>query len=58
MALRIAFTVRPKRLNDVLPKVLQGVWRTSDEAKAADAKWIEQKPTHSPRTGGDRTNLR
>lgn len=37
---QIAFIGRPTQLHEVLPKVLNGVWRTSDEAKAADAGWI------------------
>jgi len=37
---RIAFIGHPAELDDVLPKVLDGSWRTSDQAKAADRKWI------------------
>ncbi|WP_245431704.1 TlpA disulfide reductase family protein [Mesorhizobium atlanticum] len=36
----IAFIGHPKQLNDVLPKVLSGSWRSSDEAKAADTARI------------------
>ncbi|MGY4626812.1 TlpA disulfide reductase family protein [Bradyrhizobium sp. USDA 4486] len=37
----IAFIGLPMQLDDVLPKVLNGSWRTSDEAKAADTERIE-----------------
>ncbi|UFW51496.1 MULTISPECIES: TlpA disulfide reductase family protein [Bradyrhizobium] len=37
----IAFIGPPMQLDDVLPKVLNGSWRTSDEAKAADTERIE-----------------
>lgn len=37
---RIAFLGHPAELDDVLPKVLDGSWRTSDQAKAADRKRI------------------
>ncbi|SDG43189.1 AhpC/TSA family protein [Bradyrhizobium sp. Rc2d] len=37
----IAFIAHPMQLDDVLPKVLNGSWRTSDEAKAADTERIE-----------------
>ncbi|WP_353816946.1 TlpA disulfide reductase family protein [Mesorhizobium sp.] len=36
----IAFIGHPAHLDDVLPKVLNGSWRSSYEAKAADAKRI------------------
>lgn len=36
----IAFIGRPTQLHEVMPKVLNGVWRTSDEARAADTRWI------------------
>ncbi|MGX5832014.1 TlpA disulfide reductase family protein [Mesorhizobium sp. 43Arga] len=36
----IAFIGDPTQLDDVLPKVINGSWRTSDEAKAGDAKRI------------------
>ncbi|RWD39449.1 MAG: TlpA family protein disulfide reductase, partial [Mesorhizobium sp.] len=36
----IAFIGHPAELDDVLPKVLNGSWRSSYEAKAADAKRI------------------
>ncbi|MET2832823.1 TlpA disulfide reductase family protein [Mesorhizobium shangrilense] len=36
----IAFIGHPMQLDEVLPKVLAGSWRTSDEAKAADAERI------------------
>ncbi|UPK05715.1 TlpA disulfide reductase family protein [Bradyrhizobium sp. 170] len=36
----IAFIGHPTQLDNVLPKVLNGIWRTSDEAKAADTKRI------------------
>ncbi|MGX5806277.1 TlpA disulfide reductase family protein, partial [Bradyrhizobium sp. Arg314] len=36
----IAFIGHPMQLDDVLPKVINGSWRTSDEAKAGDAKRI------------------
>ncbi|WP_271587097.1 TlpA disulfide reductase family protein [Bradyrhizobium sp. CCBAU 53415] len=38
---RIAFIGSPMQLDDVLPKVLNGSWRTSDEAKAADTERID-----------------
>ncbi|ASQ12697.1 TlpA disulfide reductase family protein [Sinorhizobium meliloti] len=37
---RIAFIGHPTELDDVLPKVLDGSWRSSDQAKAADRKRI------------------
>ncbi|WP_271672988.1 TlpA disulfide reductase family protein [Bradyrhizobium sp. CCBAU 51627] len=37
----IAFIGPPTQLDDVLPKVLNGSWRTSDEAKAADTERID-----------------
>ncbi|MDA9463085.1 TlpA disulfide reductase family protein [Bradyrhizobium sp. CCBAU 53415] len=36
----IAFIGSPTQLEDVLPKILTGSWRISDEAKAADAERI------------------
>lgn len=36
----IAFIGHPRQLDEVLPKVLNGSWRTSDEAKAADTARI------------------
>lgn len=36
----IAFIGHPTQLDEVLPKVLNGSWRTSDEAKAADTERI------------------
>uniref|UniRef100_UPI001783BEF9 TlpA family protein disulfide reductase n=1 Tax=Mesorhizobium silamurunense TaxID=499528 RepID=UPI001783BEF9 len=36
----IAFIGHPMKLDEVLPKVLNGSWRTSDEAKAADTERI------------------
>lgn len=36
----IAFIGSPMQLDDVLPKILTGSWRISDEAKAADAERI------------------
>ncbi|PJG51501.1 alkyl hydroperoxide reductase [Bradyrhizobium forestalis] len=36
----IAFIGSPTQLEDVLPKILTGSWRVSDEAKAADAERI------------------
>ncbi|MVT54121.1 redoxin family protein [Bradyrhizobium yuanmingense] len=38
---RIAFIGHPRQLDGVLPKVLDGIWRTSDQAKAADADRID-----------------
>ncbi|WP_439360254.1 TlpA disulfide reductase family protein [Bradyrhizobium sp. DASA03007] len=37
----IAFIGHPMQLDDVLPKLLNGSWRTSDEAKAADTERID-----------------
>ncbi|MDA9447917.1 TlpA family protein disulfide reductase, partial [Bradyrhizobium sp. CCBAU 21360] len=37
----IAFIGSPMQLDDVLPKILNGSWRTSDEAKAADTERID-----------------
>ncbi|WP_439360693.1 hypothetical protein [Bradyrhizobium sp. DASA03007] len=39
---RIAFVGDPTRLEDVLPKILIGSWRTSDEAKAAETERIAE----------------
>ncbi|MER9638336.1 redoxin family protein [Mesorhizobium sp. M0228] len=36
----IAFIGHPMQLDEILPKVLNGSWRTSDEAKAADKERI------------------
>ncbi|MDH2347142.1 TlpA disulfide reductase family protein [Bradyrhizobium sp. SSUT77] len=36
----VAFIGHPMQLNDVFPKIVNGTWRTSDEAKAADAERI------------------
>ncbi|WOH64075.1 TlpA disulfide reductase family protein [Bradyrhizobium sp. BWA-3-5] len=38
----IAFIGHPMLLDEVLPKVFNGIWRTSDEAKAADTKRIAE----------------
>ncbi|MCA1363387.1 TlpA family protein disulfide reductase [Bradyrhizobium sp. IC3069] len=38
----IAFVGSPTQLDDVLPKILTGSWRISDEAKAADAERIAE----------------
>ncbi|MGX9181754.1 TlpA disulfide reductase family protein [Mesorhizobium sp. BHbdii] len=38
----IAFIGHPKQLDEVLPKVLNGSWRTSKQAKAGDAKRIAE----------------
>ncbi|RVQ46851.1 TlpA family protein disulfide reductase [Sinorhizobium meliloti] len=38
----IAFIGHPTELDDVLPKVLDGSWRSSDQAKAADRKRIAE----------------
>ncbi|MFG3594731.1 TlpA disulfide reductase family protein [Bradyrhizobium sp. RDI18] len=37
---RIAFIGFPTQLDDVLPKILNGGWRTSDEARAADTERV------------------
>ncbi|RVP76988.1 TlpA disulfide reductase family protein, partial [Sinorhizobium meliloti] len=37
---RIAFIGRPTDLDEVLPQVLDGTWRTSDQAKAAERERI------------------
>ncbi|MES0026627.1 MULTISPECIES: TlpA disulfide reductase family protein [unclassified Mesorhizobium] len=37
---KIAFVGHPGQLDDVLPKVLNGSWRTGDKAKAADTERI------------------
>ncbi|WP_439360512.1 TlpA disulfide reductase family protein [Bradyrhizobium sp. DASA03007] len=37
----IAFIGPPMQLDDVLPKLLNGSWRTSDEAKAADTERVD-----------------
>ncbi|MDX0141093.1 redoxin domain-containing protein [Sinorhizobium meliloti] len=37
---RIAFIGRPKDLDEVLPQVLEGTWRTSDQAKAIERERI------------------
>lgn len=41
---RIAFIGHPARLGDVLPKVLKGIWRNSDDAQAADTACNGDKP--------------
>ncbi|MET4031096.1 MULTISPECIES: TlpA disulfide reductase family protein [unclassified Bradyrhizobium] len=38
----VAFIGRPMQLYDVFPKIANGTWRTSDEAKAADAERIAE----------------
>ncbi|MCA6111359.1 TlpA disulfide reductase family protein [Bradyrhizobium cenepequi] len=38
----IAFIGLPTQLDDVLPKILNGSWRSSDEAKAADTERIAE----------------
>ncbi|WP_192178581.1 TlpA disulfide reductase family protein [Mesorhizobium amorphae] len=38
----IAFIGHPTELDDVLPKVLNGSWRTSDEGKTADTRRIAE----------------
>ncbi|WP_292577738.1 TlpA disulfide reductase family protein [Mesorhizobium sp.] len=38
----IAFIGEPTELDEVLPKVLNGSWRTSDQAKSADAERIAE----------------
>ncbi|WP_353642730.1 TlpA disulfide reductase family protein [Mesorhizobium sp. WSM2239] len=38
----IAFIGSPTQLDDILPKVLGGSWRTSEQAKAADTKRIAE----------------
>ncbi|MBO4228403.1 TlpA disulfide reductase family protein [Bradyrhizobium neotropicale] len=38
----IAFIGFPTKLDDVLPKILSGSWRSSDEAKAGDAERISE----------------
>ncbi|RWK66550.1 UbiA family prenyltransferase [Mesorhizobium sp.] len=40
----IAFRGHAMQLDHVLPKVLNGVWRTSDDAKAADTEFPRDKP--------------
>ncbi|WP_275173683.1 TlpA disulfide reductase family protein [Bradyrhizobium sp. CSS354] len=39
---RVAFIGHPMQLYDVFPTIVNGTWRTSDEAKAADAKRIAE----------------
>nr|WP_276315597.1 TlpA disulfide reductase family protein [Mesorhizobium jarvisii] len=43
----IAFIGGPTKLDEVLPKVLNGSWRASDQAKAADRERIEKGETHA-----------
>ncbi|PZV34900.1 TlpA disulfide reductase family protein, partial [Mesorhizobium kowhaii] len=43
----IAFVGRPTELDEVLPKVLNGSWRTSDQAKSADAERIAKGETEA-----------
>lgn len=38
----IAFIGAPRQLGEVLPKILKGIWRTSDGAKVADAERIAE----------------
>ncbi|MET4331294.1 thiol-disulfide isomerase/thioredoxin [Bradyrhizobium sp. i1.15.2] len=38
----IGFIGRPSQIDDVLPKIINGTWRTSYEAKAAEAKRIAE----------------
>lgn len=38
----IAFIGRPTQLHEVLSEVVNGVWRTSDDAKAADTGWTAE----------------
>ncbi|UFW71387.1 hypothetical protein [Bradyrhizobium sp. WU425] len=38
----VAFIGHPMQLYDVFPKIVNGTWRTSDEAKAADAARIAE----------------
>ncbi|MFB9264651.1 UbiA family prenyltransferase [Bradyrhizobium erythrophlei] len=40
----IAYIGHPMQLDDVLPKVFNGIWRTSDDAKAADTEFPCDKP--------------
>ncbi|MCA1457297.1 TlpA family protein disulfide reductase [Bradyrhizobium sp. BRP22] len=44
----IAFIGFPAKLADVLPKILSGSWRTSDEAKARDAERISEGKRTKP----------
>jgi len=39
---RIAFVGLPTQLGDVLPKILNGSWRTSDEAKAVETERVAE----------------
>ncbi|MET4279116.1 MULTISPECIES: TlpA disulfide reductase family protein [unclassified Bradyrhizobium] len=39
---RVAFIGHPMQLYDVFPTIVNGTWRTSDEAKAADAERIAE----------------
>lgn len=40
----IAYIGHPSKLDDILPRVLKGICRASDEAKAADAEFTHDKP--------------
>ncbi|WP_247986071.1 UbiA family prenyltransferase [Bradyrhizobium sp. 186] len=40
----IAFIGRPRQLDDVLPKVLNGIWHPSHDAKSADTELPRDKP--------------
>ncbi|WFU14581.1 UbiA family prenyltransferase [Bradyrhizobium sp. CB3481] len=40
----IAFIGRPMQLDDILPKVLDGIWRTSNDGKYADTGFPCEKP--------------
>ncbi|MBT1516377.1 TlpA family protein disulfide reductase [Bradyrhizobium sp. SRL28] len=50
----IAFIGRPTQLDDVLPKVLNGTWRTSEEAKAADIERIAEGERRTRETTRER----
>lgn len=43
----IAFIGRPTDLDSVLPQVLEGTWRTSDQAKAAERERIAKGRKHA-----------
>ncbi|WP_426441034.1 UbiA family prenyltransferase [Bradyrhizobium genosp. P] len=40
----VAFIGRPMQLDDVMPKVLNGIWHTSDDARAPDTEGSRDKP--------------
>ncbi|WP_258599794.1 TlpA disulfide reductase family protein [Mesorhizobium sp. AR10] len=46
----IAFIGGPTKLDEVLPKVLNGSWRSSDQAKSADAERIAEGETKARET--------